>query len=75
MGVWNQIWNDFGMILGSHFESFLGLDGLDSMFFCWACFQAFASVLGGIMDSWSSQNKVIVKKVLQKPCFRKTVLL
>ena len=70
-GVRNEIFSDFGLILGPHFESFLGLDGLNSMFvlglFPGHFLHRFSS---GIIDSWSSQNKVFVRKVLQKPCFR-----
>ena len=32
VGVRSKILSDFGLILGPHFESFLGLDVLDSMF-------------------------------------------
>ena len=35
----------------------------------------FASIFNGIIDSWSSENKVFARKVLQKPCFRKNRLL
>ena len=32
VGFWRQIFSDFGMILGAHFERFLGLDGSNSVF-------------------------------------------
>ena len=32
-GVRNQTFSDFEMILGSHFESLFGSDGVNSMFF------------------------------------------
>ena len=38
VGVRSKIFNDFGLILGPHFESFLSSDGLNSVFFG-ACFQ------------------------------------
>ena len=72
VGVRNKILIDFGLIFRPHFESFLGFDGLNSMFvlglFPGDFLHRFSS---GIIDSWSSQNKVFVRKVLQKPCFRK----
>ena len=64
----------FGMrlIFGPHFKRFLGFDGLNSMFvlglFPADFLHRFSS---GIIDSWSSQNKVFVRNVLQKLCFRK----
>ena len=71
MGVRNKIFTDFGLIFGPHFESFLGFDGLNSMFvlglFPGDFLHRFSS---GIIDSWSFKNKVFVRKVLQKPCFR-----
>ena len=72
VGVRNKILIDFGLIFGGHFEKLLGFDGLNSMFvlglFPGHFLHAFSS---GMIDSWSSQNKVFVRKVLQKPCFRK----
>ena len=42
-----MIFSDFGLILGAHFESFLGLDGLDSMFFVGPVSRSiFASIFG-----------------------------
>ena len=71
-----QVSSDFGLILGPHFDSFLGLDGLNFMFvlglFPGHFLHRFSS---GIIDSWSSQNKVFVRKVLQKNCFRKNRFL
>ena len=71
-----QDFSDFGLIFGPHFESFLGFDGLNSMFvlglFPADFLHRFSS---GIIDSWSSQNKVFVRMVLQKPCFRKNSFL
>ena len=76
VGVRNKIFIDFGLIFRPHFESFLGFDGLNSMFILglfpgdfWHRFS------NGIIDSWSFQNKVFVRKVLQKPCFRKNLSL
>ena len=37
VGVRSKIFSDFGLILGSHFESFLNSDGLNSVFF-WSLF-------------------------------------
>ena len=72
VGVRNEIFTDFGLICGSHFESFLGLDGLNSMFVLeWFPSYFLHRFSSGIIDSRSSQNKVFVRKVLQKPCFRK----
>ena len=62
-----QVLIDLGLIGGPYFESFLGLDGLNSMFvlglFPGQFLHRFSS---GIVDSWSSQNKVFVRKVLHK---------
>ena len=72
VGVRNKIFNDFGLIFGPHLENLLGFDGLNSMFvlglFAGDFLHRFSS---GIIDSWSSQNKVFVRKLLQKPCIRK----
>ena len=64
------------MILGAHFERFLGLDGSNSVFF-WGSFPVrfLHRFLSGIIDSWSFENKVFARKVLQKPCFRKNRVL
>ena len=64
------------MILASDFESFVGFDGSDSLFF-WSLFPGhfLHRLLGGIIDSLHSQNKVFAWKVLQKPCFHKHRLL
>ena len=72
MGVRSKIFSDFALILGTHFESFLSSDGLNSVFF-WSVFPGhfLHRFLNGIIDSWSSRNKVFGRKVLQKPCFRK----
>ena len=60
------------MILGAHFERFLGLDGSNSVFFRGLFPGRFLHrFLNGIIDSWSFENKVFVRKVLQKPCFHK----
>ena len=76
VGVRNEIFSDLGLILGPHFESFLGLDGLNSMFVLGLFPGHFLHrFLSGMIDSWSSQNKVFVRKVLQKPCFRKSRIL
>ena len=71
MGVRSKIFNDFGSILGAHFESFLSSDGLNSVFF-WSLFPGnfLHRLSNGIIDSWSFQKKVLVMKVLQKQCFR-----
>ena len=67
VGVRNKIFIDFGLIFGPHFDSFLGFDGLNSMFvlglFPGHFLHPFSN---GMIDSWSSQNKVFVRKVLQK---------
>ena len=70
MGVRSKIFNDFGMILGPHFESFLSSDGLNSVFF-WSLFSGhfLHRFFNGIIDSWSSENKVFARKVLQKNMF------
>ena len=67
-----QVFIDFGLILGPHFESFLSSDGLNSVFF-WSLFPGYFlhRFLNGIIDRWSSENKVFARKVLQKTCFRK----
>ena len=72
VGVRSKIFSDFGLILGPHFESFLSSDGLNSVFF-WSLFPGhfLHRFLNGIIDRWSSENKVFARKVLQKPCFRK----
>ena len=64
------------MILGAHFERFLGLDGSNSVFF-WALFPGrfLRRFLSGIIDSWRFGNKVFVRKVLQKLCFHKNRFL
>ena len=64
------------MILGAHFERFLGFDELNSVFFR-SLFpgRLLHRFLSGIIDSWSFENKVFVQKVLQKPRFRKTRFL
>ena len=79
MGAQNQIFSDFArfwLIWGARFESFLGSDGLNSLFFLSLflgnCLHRFS---GGIIDSWRSENKVFAWEVLQKPCFRKNRLL
>ena len=42
-----QVFSDFGLILGAHFESFLGVDGLNSMFFVGLVSRfIFASIFG-----------------------------
>ena len=76
VGVRSKIFSDFGLILGLHFESFLSSDGLNSVFF-WSLFPGhfLHRFLNGIIDRWSSENKVFAGKVLQKPCFRKNRLL
>ena len=76
VGVRSKIFSDFGLILGPHFESFLSSDGLNSVFF-WSLFPGhfLHRFLDGIIDRWSSENKVFARKVLQKPCFRKNRLL
>ena len=76
VGVRSKIFSDFGLILGPHFESFLSSDGLNSVFF-WSLFPGhfLHRFLNGIIDRWSSENKVFARKVLQKPCFRKNRLL
>ena len=75
-GSLKQDFSDFGLIFGPHFESLLGFDGLNSMFvlglFPGDFLHRFSS---GIIDSWCFQNKVFVRKVLQKTCFRKNRLL
>ena len=66
----------FLMIWGAHSGSFLSSDGLNSVFFLSLFPSHFLHrFLGGIIDSWRSQNKVFARKVLQKPCFRKNRLL
>ena len=71
-----QVFIDFGLILGPHFESFLNSDGLNSVFLLELVSRSlFASIFNGIIDSWSSENKVFAWKVLQKTCFRKNRLL
>ena len=76
VGVRSKIFSDLGLILGSHFESFLSSDELNSVFF-WSLFPGhfLDRFFNGISDSWSSENKVFARKVLQKPCFRKNRLL
>ena len=76
VGVRSKIFSDFGLISGTHFESFLSSDGLNSVFF-WSLFPGhfLHRFLVAMNDSWSSQNKVFAWKVLQKPCFRKNRLL
>ena len=71
-----QVFSDVGWIFGPHFESFLSSDGLNSVFF-WSLFPGhfLHRFFNGIIDSWSSENKVFARKVLQKPCFRKNRLL
>ena len=72
VGVQSKIFNDFGLILGPHFESFLSSDGLNFVFF-WSSLPGYFlhGFFGGIIGSCSSWNKVFVLKVLQKTCFRK----
>ena len=50
-----KIFIDFGLILGSHFDSFLSSDGLNSVFF-WSLFPGhfLHRLSDGIIDSWSS---------------------
>ena len=76
MRVQRQIIIDFGTILGPPIESFWGWDGLNSMF-CSGLFPGnfLHWFLSGIIHSWSSENKVFVRKVLQKQCFRKNRFL
>jgi hypothetical protein len=76
VGVRSKIFSDFGLILGPHFESFLSSDGLNSVFF-WSLFPGhfLHRFSKGIIDRWSSENKVFARKVLQKQCFRKNRLL
>ena len=71
-----QVFSDFGLILGPHFERFLSSDGLNSVFF-WRLFPGLFlhRFFGGIIGFWSSWNKVFVWKVLQKPCFHKKCFL
>ena len=72
VGFQRSIFNDFGVILGAHFESFLG-SYLSNSVFLWGLFPSTslcASILSGILDGWSSENNVFVMKVLQKQCFR-----
>ena len=76
VGVRSKIFSDFGMILAPHFESFFNPDGLNSVFlFELVSRSLFALIFIGIIDSWSSENKVFAWKVLQKPCFHKNRLL
>ena len=55
VGVRSKIFNDFGLILGPHLESFLSSDELNSVFF-WSLFPGHFShrFSYGIIDSWSS---------------------
>ena len=64
------------MIWGANSDSFLSSDGLNSVFF-WSLFPGhfLHRFFDGMIDSWSSENKVFARKVLQKPCFRKNRLL
>ena len=64
------------MIWEAHSDSFLSSDGLNSRFF-WSLFPGhfLHRFWGGIIDSWSSYNKVFAWKVLQKPGFRQKRLL
>ena len=65
MGVRSKIFTDFGLICGPHFKSFLGFDGLNSMFVLSLFPSDFLHRFSnGIIDSWSSQNKVFVRKVI-----------
>ena len=76
MGVRSKIFSDFGLILGPDLESFLSSDGLNSVFLLELVSRSlFASIINGIIDSWSSENKVFATKVLKKSCFRKNRLL
>ena len=77
VGVRNEILSDLRLIFGPHFESLLGLDGLNSMFvlglFPGHFLHRFSN---GIIDSRSSWNKVFVWKLLQKNhVFAKNVFL
>ena len=57
----------FEMSLGPHFESFLGVDGLDSMFFSGLLQGHFLHrCLIGNLDKWISLNNFFVYNVLQK---------
>ena len=53
--VRSKIFSDFGLISGLHFESFLGPDGLNSLFF-WSLFPGsfLHPFSNGIIDSWGS---------------------
>ena len=76
VGVRNKIFIDFGLIFGLRFDSFLGFDGLNSMFVLGLFPGDFLHRFSNrIIDSWSSQNKVFGRKVLHKPCFRENRFL
>ena len=72
----SRTFNDFEMNWGPRVERFLCLDGLNFLFLL-GLFPGYFShrFLYGINDSWSSLNKVVVRKLLQKPCFRKNHFL
>ena len=66
VGFRRQIYSDFGMILRAHFERFLGLDKSNSVFLLGRVSRSlFASILNGIIDSWSSENRVFLRNILQ----------
>ena len=62
------VFNEFGMVLGPHFESSFGSDGLIFLFGL-VSMPLFASISNGILVSRSSRNMVFVRKVLQTNMF------
>ena len=72
VGIQGLIFNDFGIILGTRFESFSGTEGQQS-----GVVSGFVSMsllkpisfLSRNPDTWSSQNMVFVLNVLQKRSF------